>query len=134
MSEQVISVSVRPQGNLATSRLKHSLDRRRLLIGLRRFRRMWRLGIGMLFDFCLWWILLIGVDRLYPGVMGGIFIDRTWMECGVNNLTARVYRLLSDNTKRKHPGLFTVLNSGESISACFEEMLWLNCYTMKIAS
>lgn len=63
------------------------------------------------------------MDRLYPGIIGGIFFDEVWMECEVNNLTARVYRLLSENTKLKHPGAFTVLNSGESIPNCFEDRL-----------
>ncbi|KAE9964378.1 hypothetical protein EG328_010498 [Venturia inaequalis] len=72
------------------------------------------------------WIAQIEADvetwyRLYPGIIGGIFFDEVWMECEVNNLTARVYRLLSENTKLKHPGAFTVLNSGESIPNCFED-------------
>lgn len=71
------------------------------------------------------WYDLLKLDRLYPGVMGGIFFDETWPECDVNNRTSQVYRLLSDNTKRKHPGAFTVLNSGESIPQCFEERLGL---------
>jgi len=86
-------------------------------------------------------ISLIG-SRLYPDMIGGIFFDegfvkylflkdgyskiRTdyrhrWNECGPNNLYADVYRLISDNTKRKHPGAFTVLNPGDHMPRCFEE-------------
>lgn len=61
--------------------------------------------------------------------MGGIFFDEVWMECEKNNLTAKIYRMLSDNTKRKHPGAYTVLNSGESIPQCFEERLRIRCYS-----
>lgn len=49
--------------------------------------------------------------RLYPNI-GGIFFDEGWNECGPNNLYAEVYRLINENTKRRHPGAYTVLNPG----------------------
>lgn len=83
---------------------------------------MSRHGIGTVLTFSV--VMLADcVYRLYPGIIGGIFFDEAWMECEVNNLTARVYRSLSDLTKEKHPGAYTVLNSGESIPKCFEERL-----------
>jgi len=43
-------------------------------------------------------------------LIGGIFFDEGWNECGENNKYAEVYRFINDNTKRKYPGAFTVLN------------------------
>jgi len=57
---------------------------------------------------------------LFPGDIGGIFFDEAWNECGPNDIHAEIYRMISDNTKRKHPGAYTVLNPGANMSQCFE--------------
>lgn len=58
--------------------------------------------------------------RLYPGKIGGIFFDEGWNDCGDNNQYAELYRLITENTKRKYPGAFTVLNPGAPMPQCFE--------------
>ncbi|KUJ24575.1 uncharacterized protein LY89DRAFT_745486, partial [Mollisia scopiformis] len=61
---------------------------------------------------------------LYPGMIGGIFFDEGWNDCGPDNLYANLYanlyQYISDNTKRKYPGAFTVLNPGANMPQCFE--------------
>ncbi|PLB48819.1 fibronectin type III domain protein [Aspergillus steynii IBT 23096] len=58
--------------------------------------------------------------ELYPDMIGGIFFDEGFNECGENNIYANLYRFISDTTKRKHPGAFTVLNPGATMPQCFE--------------
>jgi hypothetical protein len=60
-------------------------------------------------------------------LIGGIFFDEAWNICGPNNLYAEVYRLISDSTKRRHPGALTVLNPGDSMPQCFEERYVSGC-------
>ncbi|KAF2789429.1 hypothetical protein K505DRAFT_191768, partial [Melanomma pulvis-pyrius CBS 109.77] len=59
--------------------------------------------------------------KLYPGNMGGIFFDEGWNDCGPNNVYSELYRRISDNTKRKYPGAYTVLNPGATMPKCFED-------------
>lgn len=61
--------------------------------------------------------------RLYPGKIGGIFFDEIWNGTTVVDAAtyADYYRMLSDNTKRKHPGAFTVLNPGQAVEQSFED-------------
>ncbi|KAL3428952.1 Spherulation-specific family 4-domain-containing protein [Aspergillus tetrazonus] len=71
------------------------------------------------------WVAQIEADvdlwyALYPGKIGGIFFDEVLNICGSNNEYADIYRFLSDNTKRKYPNAFTVLNPGTTIPQCFE--------------
>lgn len=79
-----------------------------------------RLGSRDLSD----WIAQIEEDvdlwyRLYPNIKG-IFFDEAWYECGESNLYSDLYRQISDSTKRKHQGAFTVLNPGRFMPQCFE--------------
>jgi len=84
-----------------------------------------RLGSGRLSD----WVAQIEQDvdmwyKLYPGLMGGIFFDEGWNQCGTvqnDNLYAGLYEYINDNTKRKYPGAYTVLNPGDSMPKCFED-------------
>ncbi|KAL4820012.1 Spherulation-specific family 4-domain-containing protein [Aspergillus spinulosporus] len=71
------------------------------------------------------WVAQIEADvdlwyALYHGKIGGIFFDEVLNICGSNNQYADLYRFLSDNTKRKYPDAFTVLNPGTTIPQCFE--------------
>jgi hypothetical protein len=71
------------------------------------------------------WVSQIQTDvdlwyQLYPGKIGGIFFDEGWNDCGPDNLYADLYRFITDATKRKHPGAFTVLNPGATMPQCFE--------------
>ncbi|KAF2429956.1 hypothetical protein EJ08DRAFT_589813 [Tothia fuscella] len=71
------------------------------------------------------WIAQIETDvelwySLYPGLIDGIFFDEGWNECGERNVYSEVYRLINENTKRKHPGAYTVLNPGDHMPKCFE--------------
>ncbi|KAF4166807.1 hypothetical protein CNMCM6936_005969 [Aspergillus lentulus] len=80
-----------------------------------------RLGSTDLAD----WVSQIQTDvdlwyQLYPGKIGGIFFDEGWNDCGPDNLYADLYRFITDATKRKHPGAFTVLNPGATMPQCFE--------------
>ncbi|KAF2792903.1 hypothetical protein K505DRAFT_350304 [Melanomma pulvis-pyrius CBS 109.77] len=58
--------------------------------------------------------------QLYPGTIGGIFFDEGWNDCGPSNVYAELYRHINENTKRKYPGAFTVLNPGTTMPKCFE--------------
>ncbi|KAH2915867.1 hypothetical protein KXW25_008333 [Aspergillus fumigatus] len=58
--------------------------------------------------------------QLYPGKIGGIFFDEGWNGCGPDNLYADLYCFITDTTKRKHPGAFTVINPGATMPQCFE--------------
>lgn len=80
-----------------------------------------RLGSTDLAD----WVSQIQSDvdlwyQLYPGMIGGIFFDEGWNECGPDNQYSELYRLISDTTKRKYPGAFAVLNPGATMPQCFE--------------
>ncbi|PYI01923.1 fibronectin type III domain protein [Aspergillus sclerotiicarbonarius CBS 121057] len=80
-----------------------------------------RLGSTDLAD----WVAQIQGDvdlwyQLYPGMIGGIFFDEGWNDCGTDNQYSELYRFISDTTKRKHPGAFTVLNPGATMPQCFE--------------
>lgn len=71
------------------------------------------------------WVSQIQTDvdlwyQLYPGMIGGIFFDEGWNDCGPDNQYSDLYRFISDNTKRKHPGAFTVINPGATMPQCFE--------------
>ncbi|KAL4745205.1 hypothetical protein BDW72DRAFT_211670 [Aspergillus terricola var. indicus] len=71
------------------------------------------------------WVAQIEADvdlwyALYPGKIGGIFFDEVLNICGSGNQYADLYRFLSDNTKRKYPDAFTVLNPGTTMPQCFE--------------
>ncbi|KAF2427781.1 hypothetical protein EJ08DRAFT_331927 [Tothia fuscella] len=57
---------------------------------------------------------------LYPGLIGGIFFDEGWNECGPNNRWSEVYGLINNNTKRKYPGAYTVLNPGTCVGECYQ--------------
>jgi hypothetical protein len=57
---------------------------------------------------------------LYGSNIGGIFFDEGWYECGQDNFYSELYRTLNENTKRKYPGAFTVLNPGSPMPQCFE--------------
>jgi hypothetical protein len=48
--------------------------------------------------------------RLYPNQIGGIFFDEAWNDCGKDNVNAELYKFITQNTKRKYPGAYTVLN------------------------
>ncbi|KAL4891313.1 fibronectin type III domain protein [Aspergillus ambiguus] len=81
-----------------------------------------RLGSTDLAD----WVSQIQTDvdlwySLYPGKIGGIFFDEGWNDCGPDNQYAELYRFISDNTKRRHPNAFTVLNPGATMPQCFED-------------
>lgn len=80
-----------------------------------------RLGSNELAD----WVSQIEIDvdlwySLYPGKISGIFFDEGWNSCGTNNQFSELYRLITENTKRKYPGAFTVLNPGATMPQCFE--------------
>lgn len=71
------------------------------------------------------WVAQIQEDvdqwyRLYPGHMGGIFFDEGWNDCGSGNHNADLYRFITQETKRKYPGAYTVLNPGAPMPQCFE--------------
>lgn len=81
-----------------------------------------RLGSNELAD----WVSQIEMDvdlwySLYPGKIGGIFFDEGWNSCGTDNQFSELYRLITENTKRKYPGAFTVLNPGATMPQCFED-------------
>lgn len=67
--------------------------------------------------------------RHYPGNIAGIFLDEAWNECGADDIYAKVYRLISDNTKRRHEGAYIVLNPGWFMPKCFEERSVMPCTT-----
>ena len=80
-----------------------------------------RLGSHDLAD----WVAQIQGDvdlwyQLYPGLIGGIFFDEGWNECGPDNQYSELYRFITETTKRKYPGAFTVLNPGATMPQCFE--------------
>jgi hypothetical protein len=58
--------------------------------------------------------------RLYPGHIGGIFFDEGWNDCGAGDLNAKLYKFITQETKRKYPGAYTVLNPGAPMPQCFE--------------
>jgi hypothetical protein len=71
------------------------------------------------------WVAQIQEDvdqwyRLYPGQIGGIFFDEGWNDCGENNVNADLYKFITQSTKRKYPGAYTVLNPGAPMPQCFE--------------
>ncbi|TVY84131.1 hypothetical protein LSUE1_G002188 [Lachnellula suecica] len=79
-----------------------------------------RLGSKNLAD----WTAQIETDvdlwyTLYPGHIGGIFFDEGWNDCGPDNVYSELYRQITENTKRKYPGAFTVLNPGSTMPQCF---------------
>lgn len=79
-----------------------------------------RLGLSKTSD----WVAQVQEDvaqwyRLYPDI-GGIFFDEGWNDCGENNVNAELYRHINQNTKRIHPGAYTVLNPGAPMPQCFE--------------
>ena len=57
---------------------------------------------------------------LYGNAMGGIFFDEGWNTCGDNNQYADLYPFISDTTKSRHAGAYTVLNPGGSMPQCFK--------------
>lgn len=61
--------------------------------------------------------------ELYGSSLGGIFFDEGWPECGDNNIYADLYAYIDDYTKRKHPGVYTVLNPGSPIAQCYEDTM-----------
>ena len=71
------------------------------------------------------WVAQIQEDvdqwyRLYPDQIGGIFFDEAWNVCGEDNVNAKLYEFITQSTKRKYPGAFTVLNPGSPMPQCFE--------------
>lgn len=83
-----------------------------------------RLGSGVLAD----WAAQIAQDvdmwyALYGDSIGGIFFDEGWPECGDNNMYSEFYAMVNRNTKRKHPGAYTVLNPGSPMAQCFEDTM-----------
>lgn len=60
------------------------------------------------------------VLSVYGDSIEGIFFDESHNECGPNNEYAELYRFISENTKRKHPGAMTVINPGTSVPQCYE--------------
>ncbi|KAH7240710.1 Spherulation-specific family 4-domain-containing protein [Fusarium redolens] len=60
---------------------------------------------------------------LYGSSIGGIFFDEGWNDCGPNNIYANLYIHIDRHTKAKHPGAFTVLNSGATMPSCFERTM-----------
>jgi len=71
------------------------------------------------------WVAQIQEDvdqwyKLYPDQIGGIFFDEAWNVCGEDNVNAKLYEFITQSTKRKYPGAFTVLNPGSPMPQCFE--------------
>jgi hypothetical protein len=65
------------------------------------------------------WVAQIQEDvdqwyRLYPGLIGGIFFDEAWNTCGENNVHADLYKFITQSTKRKYPGAYTVLSASST--------------------
>ncbi|OJI89883.1 hypothetical protein ASPTUDRAFT_79749 [Aspergillus tubingensis CBS 134.48] len=90
-------------------------------LGLSQYQFQTRLGSSGLAD----WVSQIQTDvdlwyTLYPGMIGGIFFDEGWNQCGDDNVYSDLYRFITDYTKRMHPGAFTVLNPGATMPQCFE--------------
>ncbi|GAT25369.1 fibronectin type III domain protein [Aspergillus luchuensis] len=90
-------------------------------LGLSQDQFQTRLGSSGLAD----WVSQIQTDvelwyTLYPGMIGGIFFDEGWNQCGDDNVYSDLYRFITDYTKRMHPGAFTVLNPGATMPQCFE--------------
>jgi hypothetical protein len=80
-----------------------------------------RLGSSLTSD----WVAQIQEDvdqwySLYPGMMGGIFFDEGWNDCGADNINAELYKFITQQTKLKYPGAYTVLNPGAPMPQCFE--------------
>jgi hypothetical protein len=70
------------------------------------------------------WVAQIQEDvdqwyHLYPGI-NGIFFDEGWNDCGPDNVNAELYKYITQHTKKKYPGAFTVLNPGAPMPQCFE--------------
>jgi hypothetical protein len=89
-------------------------------VSLQKFKT--RLGSTDLAD----WVAQIESDvdtwyTLYGSTIGGIFFDEGWNDCGPDNVYAELYRYMNDNTKRKYPKAFTVLNPGSTMPQCFED-------------
>lgn len=83
-----------------------------------------RLGSGKLSD----WVAQIERDvdlwyELYGDVIGGIFFDEGWNDCGPDNVYANLYKYINDYTTRKHPGALPVLNPGSTMPQCFEHTM-----------
>jgi hypothetical protein len=79
-----------------------------------------RLGSSLTSD----WVAQIQEDvdqwyRLYPGI-NGIFFDEGWNDCGPDNVNAELYQHITQHTKKKYPGAYTVLNPGAPMPQCFE--------------
>jgi hypothetical protein len=79
-----------------------------------------RLGSSKTHD----WVAQVQEDvdqryRLYPDI-GGIFFDEGWNDCGDNNVNAELYKFITQSTKRKYPGAYTILNPGAPMPKCFE--------------
>jgi len=93
-------------------------------LGVSKQKFQTRLGSTALSD----WVAQIENDvelwyKHYPGKISGIFFDEGWNSCGetLDKTTyADLYRFINDNTKRKHPGAYTVLNPGDYMPKCFE--------------
>jgi hypothetical protein len=90
-------------------------------LGVSQQRFTTRLGSSKTSD----WVAQIQEDvdqwyRLYPGHMGGIFFDEAWNDCGEDNVNAELYKFITQSTKRKYPGAYTVLNPGAPMPQCFE--------------
>jgi hypothetical protein len=67
-----------------------------------------RLGSSLTSD----WVAQIQEDvdqwySLYPGMMGGIFFDEGWNDCGADNINAELYKFITQQTKLKYPGAYT---------------------------
>ncbi|CAN8104058.1 unnamed protein product [Discula destructiva] len=83
-----------------------------------------RLGSGVLSD----WAAQIAQDvdmwyKLYGDTIGGIFFDEGWSECGDNNMYLELYAMINRNTKRQHPGAYTVFKPGSPMAQCFEDTM-----------
>ncbi|QIW96307.1 hypothetical protein AMS68_001825 [Peltaster fructicola] len=90
-------------------------------LGVSQQRFTTRLGSTDLAD----WVDQIEQDvekwyELYGDAIGGIFFDEGWNDCGPNNIYADLYAFINRNTKRRHPGAFTVLNPGATMPECFD--------------
>jgi hypothetical protein len=71
------------------------------------------------------WVAQIEEDvdmwyNLYPDI-GGIFFDEAWNECGTDNVYSNLYQTITQNTKIKHAGAYTILNPGAPMPQCFED-------------
>lgn len=91
-------------------------------LGLSQQHMTTRLGSSSVAD----WIAQIESDvrtwyELYGDLIGGIFFDEGWNECGADNEYAHVYAYVNQWTKRTYPGAYTVINPGSPMPQCFED-------------